>query len=847
MEMDRSDNDRLWFEWPLSERLTAARRWRDVPLSALAVSARPRNALLRSGLWPSVGDLMLAGDEVRSVRGLGEQSLRDIHRVLEKEFASVVPEPVERAGGAGPRFAQARDDGLHALVTMGTYPVEPWYGIRRTLRSAAAAVFRGCPTSRLPIERETADAVASVRRFRSVAALVEGDGADLCEAFPDDVLQQVHEGLRTASRRYLEATIHLPALTLALDQIRRRVDLRPLTPGQLAWPDDVRALTDGLDSRTLGELCRHSAEAIAEGACYEPELLDRLADELRTAAEMPLWGEGVDWERLWADRGVRAFPDPTEPWTVADGVTKLLEMHLAGQVSDRHLTILRHRLGLGGAETRTLAALGDVYGLTRERIRQLERRAKAEAERFLTDDGAWQRLVDPAQLHPELVAAWREVRQAVDACARAPVPERELKQRTDRLLQTESDEVHPLVALAASAGRIRRSTAGSDAGTVWHHESEPIGPVLRRMEAVSRFLTTQTAGAYSPAELTEAMNRAAGPGERLTEADVELALRLTDSVELVGDDRYQGQFDRLRTRLLSAERVLREAGEPLHFGDIAKEINRRIALPRRRHVTKIQLSARMSSDDRFLPIRKTGYWGLAEWPDMEAGTVLDLMERCFIEANRGLTSTAVYDYVAERHDVSHHSILLHLTGDDRFALQEGHTWVLSAWPPPRHAERWTRRALADFLRRYFAERRAERLPLDELVSVVAESARTSEDVARKMLVASPALELAADSRGTVTARYRPVSRAAFTDRAGRTLVRQQIKGRVARRAIEELERRPGHEMMLAELRDMLTEELGISDSSFYAHLSRVKGVEKVPVPGSLAKRVRLVDASEWGA
>lgn len=71
----------------------------------------------------------------------------------------------------------------------------------------------------------------------------------------------------------------------------------------------------------------------------------------------------------------------------------LIKKELVGQVIEamykilepREIAVMRYRFGLDGGDTRTLQEVGKKYGLTRERVRQIERNAIIKLRKHLKE------------------------------------------------------------------------------------------------------------------------------------------------------------------------------------------------------------------------------------------------------------------------------------------------------------------------------------------------------------------------------------------------------------------------------------------------------------------------------
>ncbi len=129
-----------------------------------------------------------------------------------------------------------------------------------------------------------------------------------------------------------------------------------------------------ISRRLMQELGREpTAEEIAEEAEIEPERVReifKIAQEV-TSLEAPV---GEDQESFLGD----FIPDESQLSPVDQASKQLLKDHLdevLSTLSEREAKVLKLRFGLEGNKQMTLEEVGKVFGVTRERIRQIEAKA----------------------------------------------------------------------------------------------------------------------------------------------------------------------------------------------------------------------------------------------------------------------------------------------------------------------------------------------------------------------------------------------------------------------------------------------------------------------------------------
>jgi RNA polymerase primary sigma factor len=115
---------------------------------------------------------------------------------------------------------------------------------------------------------------------------------------------------------------------------------------------------------------------------------ERIADVLDWARDPVSLNMAVD------DEGETQFGDLVEDTSAAspeDSVLVMLRREelqgLIGRLDDRTASIIRARYGIEDGRERTLTEVGKQHGLTRERIRQIEKHALADLKRMARDTG----------------------------------------------------------------------------------------------------------------------------------------------------------------------------------------------------------------------------------------------------------------------------------------------------------------------------------------------------------------------------------------------------------------------------------------------------------------------------
>lgn len=836
--------ERFWFHRPIADRLAAAHGNSGVALESLVLGRRAYNCLRRSELYDDVRALMLTDESIWVIRNLGVKSVREIDAALKPLFdrADAEPPALERTAGEQIGFENA----IRSLAELGDYDEKPWFAVSLARRAALADRLREEPANRLGLSEETIDALRRLPGLGSLGGLIGvGDGIVRSGEIDTAVLREIHSAVVRYTGEIAESLDQRDRWLAVVDELRGREDLVGRGLADLGLPASLVEALPGLSFDDLKSMSQMELVRVWAGVAMRLRLRSDLLMALESIAEGSGPISAREWAERWRASGYHVLPEGYHeggemPLHVA--LVKLLRHLIVTSLGEDEWAIVQHRKGLLGAESFTLQQIGDAYGLSRERIRQREARALKVLSTWLSDPG---RSTAPARVHPHIERALGEIHDLFASVKQAPQRHSVLLEGLSKILGCGEVDAEPILdVLAKQAGVAELHLPRSGLENIWTSEDDPDRSLLRRR--VLQFhdqLTRVSTASSTVVELTIAINDRAEPSDRVTVDEIERYSPLCSTIEHLQNGRLQGRFEHLATRAMQLERVLEESGEPMHVSEILRVFNHHGVQYGGKPIQRANLSNHLAVDKRFVPIGRSGIWAMADWPDVETGTLLELMERCFIQHNRPLTADEISTWVGSLRPVGRGSVLAYLSMDDRFAKIDRERWGLSTWDEAKAAQRWTRRRVADFVAKLFSKHSGRWIPYARIRDALMEAADVPLRAANTMLNTNIVIDTFHDAEGVLQAEFQRDYIKQLEEGGGRGREGSVLHGvrKVAARALQE---RPDHAMPLNELRNLIMRELGIPSASVYSYVARIEDLVTEPRPLHPGKLVRWVGEVE---
>lgn len=365
------------------------------------------------------------------------------------------------------------------------------------------------------------------------------------------------------------------------------------------------------------------------------------------------------------DNFVLAFPS----------IVGLYLLHNSGDNYERNKDILTKRFGLDDESICTLDDIGTYYELTRERIRQIEASSVRRLGKLLRGEYP----AGGPKLNNKLIDEYSTIKN-------------NLRDLGFLVTNTEIDSITSAVSgyhiksgyfelFMETSGYARiPSTLTGFRGSLspcWcdlqqqkrndvYHLITCLDFIFDQVDPISLFDITVTVKKTYRGELN---NDA-----------IYTVLKVCDDIEVTKNS-ASVKFNRLRGTTDKAYRILSTSRSPMHYTDICREINMRSSEEsRKKALTRENLRNQMVTDKKFVPIGRSGRWGLSSWGNLNHMTIVEAMEETLHKAGKPLTYKQIRAGIQRlRPDASEHSIHVYLGDTKKFSRVDNTYYALEAW------------------------------------------------------------------------------------------------------------------------------------------------------------------------
>ena len=336
---------------------------------------------------------------------------------------------------------------------------------------------------------------------------------------------------------------------------------------------------------------------------------------------------------------------------------KSISKDLLAGLPDRSRRVLTDRFGLSTkGEKRTLDAIGQEYGITRERVRQIENHALAA--------------VRESAAYREQMEILEDLKRQIHALGGVVAEDSIL----DELSESTADRNH-LVFLLTLGHHFDERRESNDFRTRWHVDEQAADQIEKALTALHEALDMNT---LTPEEeflqMFHKNLKALGIKGKADDMLVRwLAISKRVGKNPLGEwGRMDSPHVRIKNTRDFAYLTIKRNGSPMHFTEVAKGIEK--LFKRKTHPATTHNE--LIKDKRFVLVGR-GLYALKEW-GYQPGVVRDVI-RSIIEREGPLTREEIIDRVKRERYVKDATIAVNLQGgifkrlpDGRYTVDKSH-------------------------------------------------------------------------------------------------------------------------------------------------------------------------------
>ncbi len=413
----------------------------------------------------------------------------------------------------------------------------------------------------------------------------------------------------------------------------------------------------------------------------------------------------------------------------------------------RDLEILAYRKGLYGHETLTLEEIGIIFdNLSGERVRQLENRAFTNLSELLnTGKNESMKLI----LRQEDFSKLDDFKSNLIKL-NSIINEEEIEKQVTDYFSLINVDIYFLRLLLEIFGfnPIVLESASSETYYLWVKEEINTKKVIRIINEIVSFLKKIVAP-QSLHDIILQINKRKKKSSRFSTDEIQQAIEVCRDIEQLPDKTFQVNYSCLRTYEDKLFRILFNENRSMHIQQLAIILNLNATkYGERSGITPHHIGSRLSSDERFQPIGRSGEWKLASWDHISTDYVLDLMEEALHSSGIPLSLEDIFNYVKSKRPVEINAIAAYLSQDNSFSRVGTNLFGLSTWGMKsettlreKNSEPISKAKLCELLEEVFSDHQTDTMFVSDLSREITDQTDRSEQAIYYRILESPAVKV----------------------------------------------------------------------------------------------------------
>ncbi len=290
--------------------------------------------------------------------------------------------------------------------------------------------------------------------------------------------------------------------------------------------------------------------------------------------------------------------------------------------------------------------------------------------------------------------------------------------------------------------------ASSETYYVWAKEEINSKKVIRIINEIVGYLQ-KTVAPQSIQDIILQINKRKKRNSRFSTDEIQQAIEVCRDIEQLPNKTFQVNYSCLRTYEDKLFRILFNEKRPMHIQQLAIILNLNATkYGERSGITPHHIGSRLSSDERFQPIGRSGEWKLASWDHISTDYVLDLMEEALHSSGSPLSLEDIFNYVKSKRPVEINAIAAYLSQDNRFSRVGTNLFGLSNWGMKsettfreKTSEPISKAKLCELLEETYSKFRVDTAFVSDLSHEIANQTDRSEQAIYHRILESPAVKV----------------------------------------------------------------------------------------------------------